>query len=295
MLAAFEDTSAPEKFHDGDLGPTLVELYRAAQRQWPTLSLDDERFAAWLAERVDEQTPLSALHTDDLYLACACVHDSPGAVAAFERTYGREIDGGLSRLGPAVAADARDRLRDKLLTHVGGPPKLTRYAGRGKLLHWLRITVVRARTDEHRGAARGIDALALDTLGLARAVSPVTDPELAYLKSHYAELLAETFAEAVRALPPRQRTHLRQHIVGGLSATQLAKVYSVDKSTAKRWLAKAREELWKQTRRRVMNRLGLRREEFASIVRLVASELDISMARLLDTGGASGGTTPSAD
>ena len=67
----------------------------------------------------------------------------------------------------------------------------------------------------------------------------------------------------------------------GLSTRQLAGLYNVDRTTVGRWVARAREALWKQTRREIMLQLKVDRAEFDSIIRLVRSQLDVSVARLL--------------
>jgi RNA polymerase sigma-70 factor (ECF subfamily) len=107
------------------------------------------------------------------------------------------------------------------------------------------------------------------------------DPELAYLKSHYRELMQSAFADAVASLEPRQRLALRYQLVEHLNTERIGALFGVHAATARRWVALAREQLWNATRHGVMHRLGIRPAEFESIVRLVRSELDMSVARLL--------------
>src|SRR5512142_1149129 len=61
------------------------------------LALDDETFVKHLARIVgvgDEGLePLDALAAEDLYLACACLAGTPGAVAAFESRHDVTIRG----------------------------------------------------------------------------------------------------------------------------------------------------------------------------------------------------------
>lgn len=266
-----------------DLAEQLDAAWTHARQRWPGVQLDAGRFGAALGERLREDVPLSALRTADVYLAAALLHDAPGAVDAFERSYGAEIDRGLRRLDAASFDDLRQAVRQRLFVGDGEhPPKLASYGGRGELLRWLRVTVVRMRADVARKRMREPEADD-EALGsrLSRAVSPTADPEYRYLKDHYGAQLREAFEGAVGVLEPKQRNLLRQHLLGGLSATQLAGLYNVDRSTTKRWLVRAREDLWSQTRRRVMQQLGLSRSEFESVVRLVQSELDLSMPRLL--------------
>lgn len=283
LSVAFLASVAPSLQPDAgeSLERELAELVARAHAAWPGVELDAETYVAFVAARVAPDAWLDALHTDDLYLAAACLHEIPEAVAAFERTLGGEIDRGLRGVAASELADARTRVRHRLLTAAEGPPKLTSYGGRGRLLHWLRITVVRMRNDFIRVATRRHDRSSADAATLERAVSPIATPEYAYLKGHYAEMLQEELTEALRELSPRSRNYLRQNVVEGLSTAQLAALYGVDASTTRRWLARARDDLWAQTRRRVMLRLRLSKVEFESIVRLVGSELEVSLVRLL--------------
>lgn len=270
-----------------ELDAELLEAWARATARWPAIALAPERFGAALGERLDEGITLGELRADDLFLATALLDDLPGALDAFERAYGPEIDRGLRRLDPEGFDDLRQTVRQRLLVGDGErPPKLAAYGARGELLRWLRVTVVRMRADVVRRRLR--EPTRDDgSLGsrVSRAVSPAADPEARYLKDHYGDELRAAFEGAVERLRPKQRNLLRQHLLGGLSATQLAGLYNVDRSTTKRWLAKARQELWSNTRRGVMLRLGLSRDEFDSIIRMVHSELHLSIPRLLGPEG----------
>lgn len=252
-----------------------------ARAAWPGVELDPEAYVEFVARRVAAEARLEDLHTEDLYLVAACLRGVPEALDAFEQALGEQIDRGLRGLAASELADASTRVRQRLLTAADGPPKLASYGGRGRLLHWLRITVVRMRKDFIRVAARRRDRPATDEALVDHAVSPIASPEYAYLKGHYAQMLQEELVEALRELSPRLRNYLRQHLVEGLSTAQLAAVYGVDASTTRRWLSRARDDLWLRTRRRMMVRLRLSQDELESIVRLVRSELDVSVVRLL--------------
>ena len=47
---------------------------------------------------------LDGLRPADLYLACACARQVPGAINAFDRDYMREVDIALSRMRIGAAA-----------------------------------------------------------------------------------------------------------------------------------------------------------------------------------------------
>jgi RNA polymerase sigma-70 factor (ECF subfamily) len=58
-------------------------------------------------------------------------------------------------------------------------------------------------------------------------------------------------------------------------------MYGVSQSTASRWLADARETIRDELNRLLKSRLDVSRGELASLAGLVASQLDLSMSRLL--------------
>ena len=287
LRAAILDHAAPrlrDRLREQlSLDDDLRRLWTDAQRQWPGIQLGAACFGETLGQRLRDDAPLSSLRTGDLYLVAALLEGVPEALDAFERRFGAEIDRGLRRLDPENFDDLRQLVRQRLIVGDGErAPKLTSYGGRGELLRWLRVTVVRMRADVARRRIRQPDESS-DALGsrLSRAISPTADPEYRYLKEHYGVKLREAFEGAIEQVTPKQRNLLRQHLLGGMSATQLAGLYNVDRSTTKRWLSRAREELWGHTRRRVMQQLQISRDEFESIVRLVQSELHLSIPRLL--------------
>jgi RNA polymerase sigma-70 factor (ECF subfamily) len=107
------------------------------------------------------------------------------------------------------------------------------------------------------------------------------DPEMDYLRSRYADEFRAAFVTALGALPTRERNVLRLHLLDGLNVDRIGQLYDVHRATAARWLAHAREELFRHTRDTLRKELGLTQTEFASIVRLVRSELDVSICRIL--------------
>jgi RNA polymerase sigma-70 factor (ECF subfamily) len=101
------------------------------------------------------------------------------------------------------------------------------------------------------------------------------------LKQKYREAFRQSFVEAVAALPPRERNLLRQNVIDGLSIDDLGKLYGAHRATAARWLAEARKELLAGTRVRLVERVGIPEDECDSIMRLVHSQLDVTLRRLL--------------
>jgi RNA polymerase sigma-70 factor (ECF subfamily) len=71
------------------------------------------------------------------------------------------------------------------------------------------------------------------------------------------------------------------HLLDGASIDRIAAVHSVHRATAARWLERIRERLASGTRRLLQERLRVSRDELASLVRLIDSQLDLSLSTLL--------------
>jgi len=184
----------------------------------------------------------------------------------------------VAKLGLDRAAidEVRQRLRHRLLVpNHAGHQKIADYRGLGRLPSWLRVVAIRIALDlkqqePHRSSSPPRD----DQL-----VSD--DPELDYLRQRYAEDFRVAFVDALRALPIEQRNVLRLHLLDGLSIDRIGKLHDVHRATAARWLVNARERLAKDTQRLLQSRLNVSPSEFESLLRLVRSDLDVSLCRIL--------------
>ncbi len=217
----------------------------------------------------------------DRSLAAACIAGDKKAIDAFEARYGPEIDKGVAKLDadPTAREELAQQIRERLL--VGEPPKLASFDGRGDLLHWLRVVVVRMRTDFARSRGRAAQRTAASPDAGVSTASPADDPEFAHLKAHYGDLLAKAIEAAMVALPDRERDVLRLSTLDGLTSEAIAERYDVSSATVRRWIAGARDLVFTHTRQEIAKRLGVGKQEFASIVRLARSQLDVSIPRLL--------------
>ncbi len=222
-------------------------------------------------------------HVADAALAFACAEQSPSALSEFERRYGREFAGALSRLSlnraeiDEVAQIVRERL---FVARPGSPPKILDYAGHGALAAWLRAVIVRAGIDLRRSRNKDpdrpgdVDPL-LELTGAATA-----DPELESLRARYQQPFREAFRDALRALPQDERNALRLNVAEGLNIAQIGQIYGVHRATVARWIASAREGIASNTRRLLAERLKLPALEIESLVRLCQSRLDVGFSVL---------------
>jgi RNA polymerase sigma-70 factor (ECF subfamily) len=264
------------------LSAAIAALVESAQRRWPALAVPAAAFGEFLAERVDAD-PLDALarlRGDDLYLACACLQGDPRALHALDVACLTPVADKLRRAGlPAEAvADARQKIAELLL--VPGErsgPRLATYSGRGDLVGWLYVAIARearrlAQREARYAPADGAD-LADETIG--------ADPELTHLKTTYSEAFRAAFHAAMDELDERERNLLRQHLLDGLSIDRIAALHQIHRATAARQLARVRERLAERTRARMIQQFGVEERESESILRLIRSQLDLSITRVL--------------
>jgi RNA polymerase sigma-70 factor (ECF subfamily) len=250
-----------------------ADPHAAGRAAWPGVEVSPSLFAAWIAARA----PVA--HVRDLYLACACAQGDAAALAAFARACWTGAEAGLARLGatPAERDEVRQELAQKLF--VGDSPAIADYRGQGVLDHWVRAAAVRTWLNLRRRDGR--ERPAGDERLFDQIAATGDDPELALLKGRYRRELAGCFEAALATLPDRDRALLRYHAVDGLTIDDLGRIYKVHRTTAFRWLEAARERLSARTHAQLERRLGLSGAQVASVVRLVRSQLDVSVRRLL--------------
>jgi RNA polymerase sigma-70 factor (ECF subfamily) len=262
---------------------------REVQKAWPAIDVDPEVFESHVRERIDPELDaveaIDALDLDGLYLAFGAGHGAEAAIEAIEKSYFGDLRRAISKLGAqgAHADEIEQRLRDKLFVAADDkPPKILTYNGRGELGRWLRVVATREALAILR---KGKRETLTDDNALIDAVTPSRDHELDYLKSHYRKEFKAAFHHALEELEPRQRTILRYQLVDGLNIDEIGAVYGVHRATAARWVEKIRTTLLKRTRNRLMEEIRVGTDELDSIMRLISSQLDVSIHRILTEDG----------
>jgi RNA polymerase sigma-70 factor (ECF subfamily) len=263
------------------LDPRLSARIARARAAWPELTVDETAFVRELAARIangGQGKALATLHIEDLYLAFACVAGDAHALAHVEALLASQVSAYLAPLhtSPEIADEVRQILRIRLF--VAGPrsqrPWLASYSGRGALGAWLRISAVRVAQDLLR--ARKPHAPIDDSL---RATS--ADPELDYLKKRYASEFREAFAAVLAGLPAKQRNILSLYFLDGMTTQAIGALYRVDATTVGRWLARLRQSILDSTHRALAERVQAQGSEVESLIRLVRSQLEVSICRFL--------------
>lgn len=285
LLGCLDSPRREEVAAVADLGALLDAQLVEGRKEFPGVVLDATVYLRHLADKVKERAgePADAIvrtmPAADLYLAAACTAGDEAAVTAFRDTISPVIRPALAKLGiaPTTIDEAEQRVLVMIL--VGDPvrPAIATFSGRGRLRSWTRSIAVRTArrlaglTDG--GADSGPDEL-------DRLTASVHDPELAMLRERYRDQVRAALAEALAALTERQRNVLRQYYIDGLTIDQLAALYRVDRATTARWVIGARTAVLDGTRERLRTVLGVTSDEVESILRLVRSQLDLSL-RLL--------------
>jgi RNA polymerase sigma-70 factor, ECF subfamily len=252
---------------------------------WPEVVIEHETLT-----RAFEQTPLAGVAATalssahhDVYLACACLAGADSARLAFERAIMADVPKAVRRVDrdATFVDDVTADLRVSLLAgDRGRPPELARYAGRGPLRSFVMVLAMRRALDSKRRRREiPVEASALGEL-LLSPTSPREHGDVAL-----ATALRDAFIAAVKrglaSLEPRDRNLLRMHVVDGVSADTLARMYKVHRATMTRWLASARETVFSATRDVVLRDQQVSPETFASFARAAASELDATLSTFL--------------
>jgi RNA polymerase sigma-70 factor (ECF subfamily) len=276
MLSAVEDDASvltaalPREVRERyaeDLEAHIERWLRQGRQRWPSVTLDARRFVEHVGQRLPADADLDRVRASDQYLVCACLQ---GDAVALRSLAGAEH----------VADEVRSRLRQSML--VGVPPRgpaLSEYGGRGDLWSWFRVSAVRAalRLQDRDRRDVAIERQILDVL----AGVPAEDPELDLLRDTFRDAFRESFVAAFADLEAAQRTMLLQHYVDGLTTEQLGGLHRVHRVTISRRLVRARQSLLESTRVAMMKRLQLSPSECDSIIRVVRSQLDITLERMV--------------
>lgn len=280
FLAARPERSA-EVSDAGLLEERLSTLWQAARARWPGFRVTEGDFGGWLAERVPAGAPLTEalarVQAEDLLLALACARGQREALAAFDAEYAGEVDRAVRKVGelPVGASDVAQMLRERLFVATEGrAPRIVDYSGQGPLRVWLRVALLRLVQNLAMRAPREAP---VEPEALADVAVPGGDPELEHMRRLYREEFREAFRAAFSGLGEEDRLLLRQRFGRRASQEELAAAYGVHVNTVARWLARAREALERGVRESLKARLRIGDVQFASILRLVRSQLDMTL------------------
>jgi RNA polymerase sigma-70 factor (ECF subfamily) len=263
----------------------LFAILAAGRAAWPELSLSDDDFLRYLGERLPEEArlpeALEGVNAPDLHLACCCALQRPRALEAFERHCFASLPAVLSRFSTLddFHDEVRQAVRERLfVVQPGGRARIEDYAGRGSLGGWVRVVAVRLAVDLLRQRGKQPPTVEDDIL---QTLATGADPELRILAERYREEVKAAFRESFAALSAAERNLLRLHHIDGLTIDDLAAMKRVHRSTVARRIARCCEQVAAHTHRVLVERLGIAPSQVDSVMRLVRSQLDLSLDRWL--------------
>jgi RNA polymerase sigma-70 factor (ECF subfamily) len=264
----------------------IDERLRACHAQgsaaWPDVALAEDAFVDAIARHLESGAfALPEVHAGDFYLAAACAAGIPGAVVALERAFLQRIPEYVAHVvrssDPVKVEDVAQEVAERVVVPTAArAARIADYAGRGPLGAWLRVLSVRLALNLKRRSEPPSEPPAADV--------PVgDDPELDLFRLKYGADFKAALEASFAELDDEQRVILRLHASGEHRGEDIARILGIDRSTAMRRLARARETLFSTTKRLMIQKLGIDTAEFESIARAVHSRLELSLSRLLAT------------
>jgi RNA polymerase sigma-70 factor (ECF subfamily) len=258
----------------------------AARARWPEMPEPGAEFTAHLLGCARKQPDLVAalprLRIDDLLLAWWASRGDAKGIAAFEEAHAGDLERLLRRFHRLDGDELSQRLRIKLFTSE--KPKILEYSGFGFLENWYRVIAARTFLDVARSQTRERTD-DLPDAALAELVAGGDDPGSAAEKAELLGAIKKALEAAIADLAPRDRTFLRHQLVDELSVEQIAVTYKLHRVTVSRSLSAARKQLQEATRARLVTMLGIDPARLASAIRILDSQLDLSLKRVLRSNG----------
>jgi RNA polymerase sigma-70 factor, ECF subfamily len=260
-----------------------------ANELWPTVRLPPRTFVAHVARHLRSgaisASALHLIHGEDLFLACASALGDGAALEVLETELFPVVFGALlrTRRTELAADELAQLLRVRLLVaDPGALPRIAEFAGQGPLVGWIRIAATRIvlRASERAVLERATFAPALDD-DVLNVNSLGADPEVQQLRARFGQEFSRAFRISLQALAPRDRNLLRYQYVHGLTGHAIAALYHVNRSSVTRWGSLARQSLMAKTRAELQDRLQLSPDLLDSMMRLLLSQLEVSLERVL--------------
>lgn len=257
--------------------PSFEQVLLRARSERPELAtVTDARFAAQLARHpLESERNVAA---GDVLVVAGCLEGDRAALELFDRELETVVPIAVRHLGSAsFVADLIQVLRVRLLVADDrAEPRIAGYSGSGPLGGFIRVAAIRLalnlRKAEDREGREQVNDLDLPSNA---------DPELDYLRARYAGDLQRALTAAVQKLEPRDRALLRMHHARGMTVDELGKLFDVHRATAARWIVRARETLLASVKRELASLLAVDTRDAASLLRLVDSQLGLSLRGLL--------------
>lgn len=252
------------------LDAKLVDrLYRRADAvRW---RVPRERFAEALERAAERGADPTALHLDDLALACACAEGDEAAWEHFIRQHRPTLYRAADALDPAGGAR---ELADGIYGELFERSLFRYFHGRSSLSTWLRAVLAQRHVDRLR-ASRRLDPLPEEDRPAAGgpAEAGPYEPE----RRRCVELVQAALTHAIDNLPPRDRLRLACYHAQQLTLAETGALLGEHEATCSRHLARTRKVLRAEITARLRDQ-GLGDADIAECVASVSNdpgELDL--------------------
>ena len=198
---------------------------------------------------------------------------------AFEQRFGPVIRRAVSRVLDTndERQEAEQRARQHLLVEeTEGPPRISRYLGQGPLEKWVSVACMRVAISFGR-------AESAERRLREKAIAEVAgiDPEALLAKGEVRSAFESAVTDALAGLKSRERLILKLYLVSGMTIDAIGKSLGVTRQAVSKTIARAREQIITHVQKSVQQNLKITREDLSSVLRFVASQLDVSISRVL--------------
>jgi RNA polymerase sigma-70 factor, ECF subfamily len=236
------------------------------------------RFLTFVAECIKPDEPVMSINNrclDDMIIAFEAGNGQAPAIA-----YVSELIYEHASAWTRAASERRDDIVQAVLVRLlvaegEVPPKILSYRGTAALRTFLKVVVTRASISEAR------TKVAQSSLSMSyKIVAPAHDPEVEALRTKYGPQFRSALAATLAELAVDDRTLLKLHYRNGVNVNDLAVMQGVHRVTLSRRLSQIRDHVFQVTSGRFRALLQVSESEFASIVRLVASDIDLELSSL---------------
>jgi RNA polymerase sigma-70 factor, ECF subfamily len=227
---------------------------------------------------------LTALHLEDLAIACACAAGHDAAWEYFMREQRPILYRSAGAIDPANGRELADSLYADLygITLRGGARQslFRHFHGRSSLATWLRAVLAQRHIDRIR-ASRRVEPLPDDESPRAIPSRPETvDPE----RRRYLALIERALTRALAGLAARDRLRLGCYYSQGMTLAKLGPLLGEHEATVSRHLARTRRIVREDIERQLRVE-GLGDAEMAQCLSSVLDDAGpIDLSRMLASG-----------
>jgi RNA polymerase sigma-70 factor (ECF subfamily) len=230
---------------------------------------------------------LSALHLDDLALACACADGDEAAWEHFVREQRPVLYRAANAIDPGGAArDLADSLYADLFglrERDGDRQSLFRYFhGRSSLATWLRAVLAQRHVDRMRSQRRTEPLPDDESVAALPAPAVQFEPD----RQRYLDLIRRVLLQVVALLAPRDRLRLACYYAREMTLAQTGKVLAEHEATTSRQLGRTRKAIREEVERLLKGAHHLSDAEVARCFECVIDEAGpLDLQHLLSTDG----------